>query len=337
MYLSKNNKSGIWYVYYRKANGNKTRISTGANSKTDALRFLNDFQKNVKLREKKTDIKLSEFALRYYKHISVTHTDKSYRLTKRTIIPFIDTIGSDSLIQDFTKAQAESYIFNTFARAKHHAHLQLRILKAFFNKGIEWEYIEKNPFKGIKLQIPENFPEFITSEDLKTLVDKAEGIIFANIYKFAFYTGMRISEILNLEWSDINLKTEEIRVKNKKNFSTKSKRERIIPITKNIIQILNDQKNAFTEIKTNLIFNKCGVKLDATFVSKKFKKCIRAAGLNDTIHFHSLRHSFCSNLVAKGVSLYIVKVLAGHQSIITTQRYSHLKKESLEKAISLLD
>ncbi len=57
------------------------------------------------------------------------------------------------------------------------------------------------------------------------------------------------------------------------------------------------------------------------------KKSVRAAELNDKIHFHSLRHSFASNLVQKGVSLYVVKELLGHEDIKTTQIYSHFSKK----------
>lgn len=55
------------------------------------------------------------------------------------------------------------------------------------------------------------------------------------------------------------------------------------------------------------------------------------------IKFHSLRHSFCTNLISKGINIYFVKELAGHQSVLTTQRYTHLKNGDLQKAIEVLD
>jgi site-specific recombinase XerC len=63
----------------------------------------------------------------------------------------------------------------------------------------------------------------------------------------------------------------------------------------------------------------------------------RLAGLNERLKFHSLRHSFCSNLVAKNVSIFIVKELAGHESVLTTQLYSHVNNGDLQKAIEVLD
>ena len=64
---------------------------------------------------------------------------------------------------------------------------------------------------------------------------------------------------------------------------------------------------------------------------------LRKAKLNDDIHFHTLRHSFASILVHRGVSLYVVKELLGHEDLSTTQIYSHLQKENLYSAISLFN
>ena len=79
-----------------------------------------------------------------------------------------------------------------------------------------------------------------------------------------------------------------------------------------------------------------GIKLNEDYVSKKFKKVIRALAMNDDIHFHSLRHSFASLLVQRGVSLYVVKELLGHEDLSTTQIYSHLQTANLLQAVNLL-
>ncbi len=70
--------------------------------------------------------------------------------------------------------------------------------------------------------------------------------------------------------------------------------------------------------------------------SKQFKKAVRASNVNANIHFHSLRHSFASALVQRGVSLYAVKELLGHENIKTTQIYSHLQRENLLQAVNML-
>ncbi len=79
-----------------------------------------------------------------------------------------------------------------------------------------------------------------------------------------------------------------------------------------------------------------GKKYNENFISKQFKKALRKADLDDNLHMHNLRHSFCSNLVQKGVSLYVVKELAGHQQLSTTEIYSHLTHTNLSNAVAVL-
>jgi site-specific recombinase XerD len=72
-------------------------------------------------------------------------------------------------------------------------------------------------------------------------------------------------------------------------------------------------------------------------ISRCFKTAVRKAGINENIHFHSLRHTFASWLVQKGVSLYEVSRLLGHTNIKTTQIYSHLAPGNLINAVKKLD
>ena len=80
-----------------------------------------------------------------------------------------------------------------------------------------------------------------------------------------------------------------------------------------------------------------GKKYTGDHISQSFKRACKAAGIESSIHFHSLRHSFASNLVQKGVPLYTIKELLGHSSISTTEIYSHLNMETLREAVKKLD
>jgi site-specific recombinase XerD len=88
---------------------------------------------------------------------------------------------------------------------------------------------------------------------------------------------------------------------------------------------INQQK------KNGMIFTKNGVKLNVDYVSKQFKKAIRETKLNQNLHLHSLRHSFSSNLIAKGASLYHVSKLLSHSRISTTEKYSHVNMKELRE------
>ena len=149
---------------------------------------------------------------------------------------------------------------------------------------------------------------------------------------------MRLGELINMTWDNVDFENSLIKIINDNNFNTKNKKDRIVPLNQKLISILRERIPKIQSIlNANLVFksSKC-VKFNSDYVSKGFKDSVRAAGLDDKIHFHTLRHSFASSLVQKGVSLYVVKELLGHEDISTTQIYSHLNKESLFKAVQLL-
>jgi integrase len=332
MYLSKNKKSGIYYCYFRKEDGNKTRVSTKYLKKKDALKFLTTFEKELKNRKPSNTITLGELRKKYLMAIDTTHSIGSYRHSKTCLKSLIEFIGGDVNINEISKEQAEKFIFGIYKRSKHSSSLHLRHLKAIFNKAIDWGYLEKNPFKGIKLRIPTNNPVFINKQELDLIIEKETNPTLKQIYLIAFYTGMRRGEIINLEWDDIDMNNKLIKVRNKDGFTTKSKKERIIPMNDLILDLLSNLTNS-----PGYIFLKQGNRFNPTYVCRAFKKCVRLAKMNDDIHFHTLRHSFASALAQKGVNLYIIQKLLGHSNFSTTQRYSHLKNDDLVKAINELN
>ena len=80
-----------------------------------------------------------------------------------------------------------------------------------------------------------------------------------------------------------------------------------------------------------------GFPFDKDYISKLFKDAVRAVGVSEDIHFHTLRHSFGSNLGSKGVPINDIKELMGHSSISTTQIYVHTNLENLRKGVAKLD
>jgi integrase len=332
MYISRNTRSGIYYIYYRKDDGKKTRVSTRTKLKREAMKYLKDFDKKLNKSSQQPSFTMNDLKVKYLNVIEITHTKNSWRNSRQALEKLISFVGSNTQVRDVSKSMAESFILSTYQRAKYTASLYKRNLHAVFNRAIDWGYIEKNPFKGIKLSIPENHPVFINKKELNMIVKQERDPTLAMIYKFAYYTGMRQGEVINLEWNDIDLKRKVIKVRSKQDFKTKSKREREIPIAKPVKKILN-----LFNGRTGYVFNKNGDRYSGSFLAHRFKKVVRALGMNDDIHFHSLRHSFASNLVQKGVSINIVKELLGHSNISVTMRYAHLDSSSLVSAVKLLD
>ena len=93
---------------------------------------------------------------------------------------------------------------------------------------------------------------------------------------------------------------------------------------------LNNNNDLMFLAKNKVMFNQ-------DYISRQFKKSVRKFKLNEAYKFHTLRHSFVSNLVNSGASLFIFQQLLGHQDLKTTQIYSHLKTENLFEAVNLLN
>src|ERR1035438_3080506 len=98
----------------------------------------------------------------------------------------------------------ENYIISTFKRSKYTAALYFRTQKAAFSKAVDWDYISVNPFNKIKLpRFQKNKPQFINQGDLDIILSHVTSDQLKGIYQFAFFTGMRLSEIVNLKWNNV--------------------------------------------------------------------------------------------------------------------------------------
>ena len=282
----------------------------------------------------KSEITLVQFRDEYIEAIKHTHSDSYLRSVKYTFLQLLKYSDNLKLVK-YEPRYIEKFILDKFKISKYTASLYYRTLKAAFSKAVEWNYISVNPFTRIKFpKFQKNRPAFISIDELNTILKYLPNQDLADFYLFAFYTGCRLSEIINLQWSSINLNDSIIQIGSKE-FITKGKKVRTIPICNQVYEILIKRFPKILRQKNNYVFTKySGFCYSADYISKTFKKAVRASGMNDDVHFHTLRHSTASSLIQKGVSLYIIKELLGHSSITQTEIYSHLDITSLRDAVN---
>ncbi|MCL5028147.1 MAG: tyrosine-type recombinase/integrase [Bacteroidetes bacterium] len=281
---------------------------------------------------------LSKFNEEYSLYVSNSKS-KSYLRSIGLSFSQLKLFCGDININWLDTRTLDKFITTIYARAPKAASLYYRTLKAAFSKAVVWNYLSENPFKKIKAPKPiKTFPVFISAIEFQSIIANTTQQYLKDLFITAFYTGMRLGEILNMKWNWIDFQQNIIKVQCSATFTTKSKKERIIPISQTLRNVLLNQFPKVIDVdKNNFVFvHTTGIKLNENFVSKQFKKVVRAAGLDDKIHFHTLRHSFASMLVQRGVSLYVVKELLGHEDLSTTQIYSHLQNQNLMDAVNLL-
>ncbi len=345
MFISTSKKSPFYQLTYE-VDGKRTTVSTKTKNLQDAYKFMANFSRigeltHAERKETKQQIKsisLSQFKEEYVDYIKPTKS-KSYVRSIELSFKMLIAFTGDLSLSKLELHTLDKFITHTFARTPRGASLYYRTLKAAFSKAVLWNYLSENPLKKIKTpKVSKVFPVFISETELKTILENTQDAYLKDLFFTAFYTGMRLGELVNMKWSWVDLKQNQITVQCSEFFTTKSKKERIIPFNPNLKSIIINQFPKVFSIKNDeYVFSKLpGVKFNEDFISKQFKVSIRAAKLDERIHFHTLRHSFASLLVQRGVSLYVVKELLGHEAISTTQIYSHLQQQNLKDAINIL-
>jgi len=339
MYLVKTKISPFYQVIYFRE-GKRTQISTKTALKSQALKFLTEFEQQIKKKEVKPIVQLESFRDEYLEFISKSKSKKYIKAIQLAFKMLIEYTGNIELNR-IDRRLAEKFISITFQRTESGAAMYYRTLKAGFSVAENWNYIESNPFRKIRTPKPKmNLPAYLTENDFNFLLGFITEPLLRDFYSILFFTGLRAGEGCNLQFSDLNFQQKTITIQNKENFSTKSRRERIVPMNQIVYEILkNKVPKIYSLNKNHYVFwlKFPSVSLSVDYVSKKFKKAIRKSGLNPKLHLHSLRHSFCSNLVNAGVNLSTIGALAGHHSTKVTEIYSHVSNSSLFQAVELLN
>ncbi len=313
----------------------------------EKLRFFMSFVSEAKTKEM---IFLETFANEYKKFIKQNRSAAYYTSVDNSFKHLLDFFKSQRLIQSIGLRETEEFISDLQTKVKPVSHtasrggegyrVYVRTLKAAFNKAVEWGYVKENYFLKTKLPKRQKVsPVFISSDQLSAISNQIKNEVIKNFVVFAFYTGMRLDEIINLRWKNIDIMTRIITVGDEE-FITKGRNQRFIPISDEALETIHEQQRRMKAIPLGdgYVFCKSnGTKFSGDHISRSFKLACENAGVDKAIHFHSLRHSFASNLVQQGVSLYKVKELLGHASITTTEIYSHLNIDSLREAIRTLD
>ena len=334
MYLSKRS-NGVYYLWYHNELGCKRKVSTQKKLKADALGFVKNFRQTEREHKARLqNITLQTFQTDFLTYSSGVHTEKTQRHFKVAFKEFCRVIG-DLPLQRIGIREIEQFLSVKKAEASDWtARKYYTALASAFEKAIDWNFLSVNPFRKVpKPKGKETYPLFFSRTEFEHLLSFIIDKDFRELCITALFTGVRLGELLSLEWSDIDFPQRMATIQNKDTFQTKSKRNRVLPLNDTLFAVLIKRRtDALNE--TGYVFHRRGMKLKEDFVSKTFKGYVKLSGLNPTLHFHSLRHSFASWLVQDGVSIYAVKELLGHSDVKTTQVYSHLQPEQLHSTVN---
>lgn len=239
-------------------------------------------------------------------------------------------------LSDLTKEKLTSFVEERLRSVSNYTvKRDIANLSSSFTYAVSKKYLNHNLCEGIKKpKIIERLPMFFNEAEFQTLLRVIEDLDLKDLITFAVNTGLRQSDLINLEWHQINFQNQSLILDNR-NSRTKSGKVHSIPLNIKALQILTDRQ--ITTPNSERVFMYQSKPIKQMFISHKFKKFVKKAGLNPKLSFHSLRHTFGSWLVQKGVSIYQVSKLLTHSDLRVTQIYAHLRTEDLRASINLLN
>ncbi len=331
-------RGGVWYLDYRDLGGVRKRVTTTARTEREATQLLFaavaeiNRQRILGTKPEAPRILFRDFLTgEYMKHCQARHSPTTFRTERLRIGQIVRSIGDVALV-DVKPAVIQRFVDErravvTKSGQKLSAgtiNRELAVISAAVSEARLRGHIENRPDELVKfLKGPERAVRGITIEEEKTLLGTCSpdlrGIIIV-----ALHTGMRRSEILRLEWADIDLHKRMITLE-----LGKSGEPRYVPINDVAHQAFQETPKSLGE-KAKLVF---GHWKDSALQSS-FDRAKRRVGLKVT--FHQFRHTFATRLIEAGVNVRVVQRLLGHHSLEVTERYLHVADGATLEAVQRL-
>ena len=268
-----------------------------------------------------------------------SNTVDAYERDLQKLLTYLEGEGIDAVnveLEDLQHFAASLHDIGVTARS------QCRILsgiRSFYKFLVTDGYIQDDPTELLESpQLGDHLPEVLSVEEIDKIesaidLSKWEGHRNKAIIEVLFSCGLRVSELTNLKLSNLYLDEEYVRVEGK------GRKERLVPISQKAIKELGywfDDRRLMNIKKGEedyVFLNRRGTHLTRTMILIMVKKYAEEAGIKKTISPHTFRHSFATALLEGGADLRVIQAMLGHESIGTTEIYTHIDTHTLREAI----
>lgn len=213
-------------------------------------------------------------------------------------------------------------------------------IKSFYNYLLLEEVIEDNPSELLQTpKLPSQLPDTLSLAEIDQIIgcidlSKGDGFRNKTIIEVLYGCGLRVSELIDLRISNIFLQEEYVKVLGK------GSKERLVPLgsttnklLKSYLEGVRNHNSPAPGHEDYLFLNKHGKKLSRVMIFMIVKNTVEKAGIRKNISPHTFRHSFASHLVEGGADLRAVQEMLGHESITTTEIYTHLDSNYLRSTL----
>jgi len=268
------------------------------------------------------------------------NTVSSYRTDLLDFKKFLsDVNGSLPSIREIDRLTIRSYLANLQERqlARSSVLRKLSSIRSFFKYLCQRGHLDVDPTATLATpKAQRKLPEFLESSEVEALLEAPDagttiGLRDRAILELLYSTGMRVSELLSLDLTDLDRQTALVKVRGK------GKKERLLPVGSVAISALENYLAYRHELgggkSAQAIFlSQRGTRIpDRKSILRRIKKYAQAAGIQKNITPHTLRHTFATHMLNAGADLRSVQELLGHASLSTTQIYTHVTRERLKE------
>ena len=269
--------------------------------------------------------------LEHEKRYSV-HTLKSYSTDLEQFIQFLSSEYQVNTVENINFQFVRSWITRLLSNniSTRSVNRKITTLKTYFRFLLQENIIKQSPMqKIISPKTSKRLPVFVEEIKMNELlneIDFGEGFLSQRdrlILELFYFTGIRLSELINLKNTDIDFSNSTILVLGKQN------KERLLPLTSDILSKI---KKLNTSNKSQFLFTtEKGKQISAKQVYRLVNKYLSMVTSLDKKSPHILRHTFATHMLNNGADIMAIKDLLGHSSLSSTQVYTHLQPEKIKK------
>lgn len=255
------------------------------------------------------------------------HTLRTYSLEFAQLLYVLKSYPVDNL----TPERLRSYFLYCYNKLKHsesEIHSRINAVKFYF------EQVLHHPKMFIDIprpKKPQKLPKMLNKTDIKRIIEKTENTKHRLILKLCYGMGLRVSEVIALKLTDIDSNTMMVRVE-----QGKGKKDRMVPLP---ASTLNELRSYYMQYrpKNYLFEGQMGGQFSIRSAQQVFRLALDRVGIKKAIGIHGLRHSYATHLLETGTDIRFIQELLGHNSIKTTQIYTHITDVSKSNVKSPLD
>ena len=342
-------RSGGWEVdiTFRLPSGQKHRERSKApvSSRTGALRWGEKRERHLLLhgpeKPRKEVPTLEAFVPRFIDDYAIANRQKPSGIAaKRTILNLhlVGTMGAKKL-DAITTDDVQKLKHRLREHAPKTVNNVLTVLSVLLKKAVEWDVIDRVPCTIRLVKAPKPSMGFYDFADYERLLEVAKGFgpTAYLVMLLGGEAGLRCGEMIGLEWGDVDLVKRQMCIQRSewRGHVTvpKGGRLRYVPMTARLATELQGHRHLKSK---RVLCLEDGAALTQDVVGEYVRKAGRKANLPAS-GAHRLRHTFCSHLAMRGAPARAIQELAGHQDLMTTQRYMHLSPSAVQDAIRLLE